>query len=85
MTIMKGILIVLFLAGTFAFAAAALFLWKVRKKFLERNDSEKRHYIECALNDYRNGIYPGETDRKAVELLRHLSAENYRSLLEFDQ
>ena len=55
-----------------------------RIKYIYREDPEKQKCIERALNDYRNGIYPQETDRQTIELIHGLSVEKYRSLLLWD-
>ena len=57
----------------------------VRIKYLYREDAEKMKCMERALNDCRNGVYPEKTDPETVELIRRLTAENYRSLLRWDQ
>ena len=57
----------------------------VRIKYVYWEDSEKLNWIERALNDCRSGIYPEETDPQILDLLHRLSAENYRSLLRWDQ
>ena len=57
----------------------------IRKKYIYREDAEKLRCIERALNDCRSGIYPEETDPQILDLLHRLSAENYRSLLRWDQ
>ena len=56
-----------------------------RKKYFYREDSEKMKCMERALNDCRNGVYPEKTDPETVDLIRRLTAENYRSLLRWDQ
>ena len=57
----------------------------VRIKYVYWEDSEKLNWIERALNDCRSGIYPEETDPQILDLLHRLSAENYRSLLQWDR
>ena len=56
-----------------------------RIKYSYREDSEKMKRIERALHDYRNGIYPKETDPQTLELVHRISAEKYRSLLLWDR
>ena len=57
----------------------------VRIKYFYRDDSERMKWIERALDDCRNGIYPEQTDPQTLNLIRRLSAENYRSLLRWDR
>lgn len=56
-----------------------------REKYCYQEDLERMRCMERALNDCRNGVYPEKTDPEIVELIRRLTAENYRSLLRWDQ